>query len=47
LTRWQAAGNAVVIAQSSVMVGFAKANLNRRTMMTDEMMTLRDLVERP
>jgi hypothetical protein len=27
LTRWQAGGVAVVIAQSSVMVGFAKANL--------------------
>jgi transposase-like protein len=46
LTRWQAGGDAVVIAQSSVMVGFAKANLNRRATMTDEMMTLRGLVEK-
>ena len=36
----------MVIAQSSVMVGFAQANLNRRPTMTDEMMTLRGLVEK-
>jgi hypothetical protein len=41
LTRWQAASDAVVIAQSSVMVGFPKADLSRRTMMTDEMMSWR------
>ena len=27
MTRWQAASDAVIIARSSVMVGFAKANL--------------------
>jgi transposase-like protein len=46
LTRWQAAGDAVVIARSSVMVGFAKANLIGDDTMTDEMMTLRSLVEK-
>jgi hypothetical protein len=46
LTRWQAAGDAVVIALSSVMVGFAKANLIGDLTMTDEMMTLRSLVEK-
>jgi putative transposase len=46
LTRWQAAGDAVVIARSSVMVGFAKANLIGDLTMTDEMITLRGLVEK-
>jgi hypothetical protein len=46
LTRWQAGGDAVVIAGSSVMVGFAKANLIGDHTMTDEMMTLRSLVEK-
>jgi transposase-like protein len=36
----------VVIAQSSVMVGFAKANLIGDVTMTDEMMNLRELVEK-
>jgi len=36
----------VVIALSSVMVGFAKANLIGDLTMTDEMMTLRSLVEK-
>jgi hypothetical protein len=40
LTGWQAAGDAVVIALSSVMGGFAKANLIGDLTMTDEMMTL-------
>jgi putative transposase len=46
LTRWQAAGDAVVIALSSVKVGFANANLIGDLTMTDEMMTLRSLVEK-
>jgi len=45
LTRWQAGGDAGVIAGSSVMVGFAKANLIGDPTMTDEMMTLRSLVK--
>ena len=36
----------MVIAQSSVMVGFAKANLIGDFTMTDEMMNLRELVEK-
>ena len=36
----------MVIALSSVMVGFAKANLIGDHTMTDEMMTLRGLVEK-
>ncbi len=36
----------MVIARSSVMVGFAKANLIGDDTMTDEMMTLRSLVEK-
>ena len=46
MTRWQAGGDAVVIAQSSVMVGFGKANLIGDLTMTDEMMNLRELVEK-
>ena len=46
MTRWQAAGDAVVIALSSVMVGFAKANLIGDLTMTDEMMNLRSLMEK-
>ena len=42
----QAAGDAVVIARSSAMVGFAKANLIGDLTMTDEMMNLRSLMEK-
>ena len=45
LKRWRAGGGAVAIAGSSVgSVGDAK--LNRRSTMTDEMMTLRGVVEK-
>ena len=37
----------MVIARSSVMVGFGQANLIGDLTMTDEMMTLRGRVERP